>query len=85
MIPRARAFGMPIVAWSRSLTPERAAALGVEYKETPKEVAAAADIVSIHTALNSETKGLINADIFSAMRPGSYFINTARAIVDRMH
>ena len=39
MIPRARAFGMPVVAWSRSLTPERAAALGVELKATPKAVA----------------------------------------------
>jgi len=84
MIPRARAFGMPVVAWSRSLTPERAEALGVEYKQTPREVATAADIVSVHTALNSETRGSINADIFSAMRPGSYFINTARGeVVDQ--
>ena len=84
MIPRARAFGMPVVAWSRSLTPERAAALGVEYKATPKEVAAAADVVSVHTALNSDTREAINAEIFSAMRPGSYFINTARGeVVDQ--
>jgi D-3-phosphoglycerate dehydrogenase len=84
MIPRARAFGMPVVAWSRSLTPERAAALGVEYKATPKEVAAAADVVSVHTALNSDTRGAINGEIFSAMRPGSYFINTARGeVVDQ--
>jgi len=27
---RARAFGMPVVAWSRSLTPEHAASLGIE-------------------------------------------------------
>jgi D-3-phosphoglycerate dehydrogenase / 2-oxoglutarate reductase len=84
MIPRAKAFGMPVIAWSRSLTPERAAALGVEYSDSPKEVAAAADIVSVHTALNSETRNSINADIFSAMRPGSYFINTARGeVVDQ--
>ena len=84
MIPRARAFGMPVVAWSRSLTPERAAALGVEYKATPKEVAAAADVVSVHTALNSDTREAINVEIFSAMRPGSYFINTARGeVVDQ--
>jgi D-3-phosphoglycerate dehydrogenase len=58
--------------------------LGVEYKATPKEVAAAADVVSIHTALNSDTRGAINAEIFSAMRPGSYFINTARGeVVDQ--
>src|SRR6059036_2564106 len=35
MIPRAKAFGMPLIAWSRSLTTERAEALGVERKETP--------------------------------------------------
>src|SRR6267378_2178215 len=46
MIPRARAFGMPVVAWSRSLTPDRAAALDIEYKATPREVAGAADVVS---------------------------------------
>lgn len=84
MIPRARAFGMPVVAWSRSLTPESALALGVEYKQTPKEVAASSDIVSVHFALNSETRNSINADFFSAMRPGSYFINTARGeVVDQ--
>src|SRR6266481_6227368 len=51
MIPRARAFGMPVVAWSRSLSAEKAEQLGVERKETPLEVARAADIVSIHVAL----------------------------------
>jgi D-3-phosphoglycerate dehydrogenase len=84
MIPRARAFGMPVVAWSRSLTPERAAALSVEYKATPKEVAASSDIVSVHLALNPSTKSLINADLFGSMREGAYFINTARGdVVDQ--
>ncbi|HKE30805.1 MAG TPA: NAD(P)-dependent oxidoreductase, partial [Candidatus Angelobacter sp.] len=78
MIPRAQAFGMKVVAWSRSLTPERAAALGVEFKSSAKEVAEVADILSLHLALNKETKGLINAEIFNSMRPGSYLINTAR-------
>src|SRR5215470_8129003 len=67
MIPRARAFGMPVIAWSRSLTLERAAQLGVEYKESPVDVAAASDIVSVHTALNPDTRNSINADIFSVM------------------
>jgi D-3-phosphoglycerate dehydrogenase len=84
MIPRARAFGMPVVAWSRSLTAERAAVLGVELRESPKAVAAAADIVSVHLALNSETRNLLNADFFNAMREGAYFINTARGeVVDQ--
>jgi len=84
MIPRAQAFGMKVVAWSRSLTPERAASLGVEFKSSAKEVAEVADILSLHLALNQETKGLINAEILNAMRPGSYLINTARGeVVDQ--
>ena len=78
MIPRARAFGMPVVAWSRSLTPERAESLGVEYKESPLEVARAADILSVHLALTPETRSLVGADVFSAMKEGAYFINTSR-------
>jgi D-3-phosphoglycerate dehydrogenase / 2-oxoglutarate reductase len=84
MIPRARAFGMPVVAWSRSLTPERAVELGVELMDSPKAVAAAADVVSVHLALKPETKHLINGDFFDAMRQGAYFINTARGeVVDQ--
>jgi D-3-phosphoglycerate dehydrogenase / 2-oxoglutarate reductase len=84
MIPRARAFGMPVVAWSRSLTPERAEALGLEYKVSPQEVARASDIVSVHLALNSETRSVIGADFFASMREGAYFINTARGeVVDQ--
>jgi D-3-phosphoglycerate dehydrogenase len=84
MIPRAHAFGMPVVAWSRSLTTERAADLGVEYKATPLDVARSADIVSVHLALKPETRGMINAEFFNAMREGSYFINTARGdVVDQ--
>src|SRR5215216_1539941 len=84
MIPRARAFGMPVVAWSRSLTTERAALLGVELKESPKAVASASDIVSVHLALNPETRNLIGAEVFNAMREGAYFINTARGeVVDQ--
>jgi D-3-phosphoglycerate dehydrogenase len=84
MLPRARGFGMPVVAWSRSLTPERAASLGLEYKASPEEVAASADIVSVHLALNAGTKALLGSRFFGAMRAGAYFINTARSeVVDQ--
>jgi D-3-phosphoglycerate dehydrogenase len=92
MIPRARAFGMPVVAWSRSLTPERAVELGVERMETPLDVARAADIVSVHVALKLDTRMLIGAEFFEAMRDGAYFINTSRgetvdqaALVEAIH
>src|SRR5260221_3985445 len=81
MIPRARAFGMPVVAWSRSLSPERAQALGIERKDSPVAVAAACDVASLHVALKPETRGLAGADFFAAMRPGAFFINTSRAEV----
>lgn len=84
MIPRARAFGMPVVAWSRSLTPDRAAALGVEFKASPNEVAGAADVVSVHLALSAETRNLIGKPFFDSMRSGAYFINTSRGeVVDQ--
>ena len=84
MIARAQGFGMPVVAWSRSLTEERAAALGVEYKGSAEDVAGAADIVSIHLALKPETRGIINDAFFERMREGAYFINTSRGeIVDQ--
>jgi D-3-phosphoglycerate dehydrogenase len=84
MISRAQSFGMPVIAWSRSLTPARAAELGVEYRESPQAVAAEADVVSVHLALNNETRKLIDAEFFNAMREGAYFINTARGeVVDQ--
>ena len=79
MIPRAKAFGLQVAAWSRSLTPDAAKDLGVEYKASLLELADSSDIVSLHLALNSKTRGLIGASFFEAMREGAYFINTARA------
>ncbi len=81
MIPRAKGFGMPVVAWSRSLTAERAAELGVRLAASPEEVAAAADVVSVHVALNAGTRGLLGAAFFDAMQDGAFFINTSRAEV----
>jgi D-3-phosphoglycerate dehydrogenase len=72
---------MPVVAWSRSLTAERAAELGVRLAASPEEVAAAADVVSVHVALNAGTRGLLGAAFFDAMQDGAFFINTSRAEV----
>src|ERR1041384_8694944 len=84
MIPRAQAFGMPVVAWSRSLTAEKAERLGVERMDSPLDVARAADIVSVHVTLKPDTKMLINSAFFAAMNDGAYFINTSRGdVVDQ--
>jgi len=81
MIARAKGFGMKVVAWSRSLTPERAEELGIVALESPLAVAAAADVVSVHVALNDGTRGLCGADFFAAMKPGALFVNTSRGEV----
>ncbi|HEV7892732.1 MAG TPA: NAD(P)-dependent oxidoreductase [Pyrinomonadaceae bacterium] len=84
VITRARAFGMRVVAWSRSLDDERAALLGVERLSDPLEVARESDVVSVHVALNPETRGMIGSDFFGAMKEGAYFVNTARGeVVDQ--
>ncbi|HKY06451.1 MAG TPA: 3-phosphoglycerate dehydrogenase, partial [Blastocatellia bacterium] len=84
MIARARAFGMPVAAWSRSLTLERATELGIEMKQSPMEVASVADVLSVHVALKDETRNLIDERVLEALRPGSFFINTSRAeVVDQ--
>jgi D-3-phosphoglycerate dehydrogenase len=78
---RARAFGMRVIAWSRSLTHEEADRLQVTYALTPLDVAHHADAITINVAANPETKNLVNAEFLAAMKPGAYLINTARGSV----
>lgn len=81
MIPIARAFGMDVIAWSRSLSPALASELGVGYRASPIDVAQEADVVSVHVALTPETRGLVGRELLAAMKPGAYLVNTARAEV----
>ncbi|MFD8753625.1 D-2-hydroxyacid dehydrogenase family protein [Kitasatospora sp. NPDC059577] len=79
-----RAFGMDVIAWSRNLTDERAAAAGVRRAATKEELLGGSDFVSIHLASNEGTRGLVGAAELALMRPGAYLVNTSRAaIVDQ--
>jgi D-3-phosphoglycerate dehydrogenase len=83
MVVRAHAFGMPVVAWE-PLPEYRIGRPGVDIVSSPLELAAVADVVSVHLALTEQTRGLIGTEFFSRMRPGSLFINTSRAeVVDQ--
>lgn len=78
---RAHAFGMRVLAWSRTLTHEEADGLGVAYAQSPLEVARLSEVVTINVAANDETRHLVNAEFLAAMRPGAYLINTSRGSV----
>ena len=75
-------LGMRVLAWGPTLTAERAAAGGAAY--VPLEtLLAESDVVSLHTRLSDQTRGLITAPRLALMKPTAYLINTARGpIVD---
>jgi D-3-phosphoglycerate dehydrogenase len=77
----AQGLGMNVIGWSRSLTPEKAEELGIEFAADPRAVAEAADAVSVHLAAKPETKHFINAEFFGAMKDGAVFVNTSRGQV----
>lgn len=81
VISRAKAFGMPVVAWSRSLDAAGAKALGVTFAATPGCVAEAADVVSVHVALTDQTRGLIDDAFLGRLKVGAFLINTSRGDV----
>lgn len=78
---RAKALDMNVIAWSRSLTAEKAKALGIGFCASIDELAEQADAVSLHLALSKETRGIIGADFFNRMKKGALFVNTARSEV----
>ena len=78
---RAQAFDLDVVAWSRSLTKDRAEEAGIAYAESPRHVAQSADIVTFHVAATPDTKNLADRAFFEAMPDGGLFVNTTRASV----
>lgn len=84
VISRARAFGLRTIAWSRSLTPEKARLLGVERCESVDDVFRQAEIITLHVALKPDTRKLVNAARLALLRPNAVLINTARGeVVDQ--
>jgi len=77
MIPVARAFGMEITAWSRNLTKERAAELGVTALDHD-EFFSTADVVSVHLKLSPRSAGYIGRDELALMKASAFLVNTSR-------
>jgi len=78
---RARAFGMDVVFYDPLLPNGTELSFGFKRAATLGELLAMADVISIHTPLTKETRGMINGAAVAAMKPGAYVINTARGPV----
>jgi D-3-phosphoglycerate dehydrogenase / 2-oxoglutarate reductase len=79
---RARVFGMRVLAWSPSLTAERAAEHGAE-AVTLDRLFRESDYLSLHVPATAETRGLVGADRIAQLKPTAWLINTGRgALVD---
>ncbi|MBS1724271.1 MAG: hydroxyacid dehydrogenase [Armatimonadetes bacterium] len=84
MVPRAKAFGMNVLAHSTWMTDADASNFGVSRAASMEDLAARSDIVSVHSSLRPETKGLVGGPFFAAMKQGALFVNTSRAeLVDQ--
>ena len=75
---RARAFGMHVVGFDPFVSAERFRELGAEKADTPAELYAQADFVTVHLPKTAETRGFLDAEAFAAMRDGVRVINCAR-------
>ena len=77
---RAKAFGMEILAYDPYMPAERIEADGAKAVDL-NTMLAKSDMVSIHLPVMDATKGMVNKDWFSKMKPTAILINTARAAV----
>lgn len=75
---KAQVFGLEVIAYDPYVKPWLAKEYRVELVPSLEELARRSDFVSMHTPLNDETRKLVGAPFFKAMRPTAYFINTCR-------
>ncbi len=75
---RARGFGMRVVAFDPFVSAERYREHGVEKADSPQELYASADFLTIHLPKTPDTMGFLDADAFAAMRDGVRVLNVAR-------
>ena len=76
-----KAFGCRLLAYSRTERQE-ALDMGIEYT-TLEDLMQRSDIISLHTPLTAQTKGLISREMLELCKPSAIIINTARgAVID---
>lgn len=71
-------LGMQVLAYDKFMTKDQIESTGAHWVPGIPDGLGAADIVSVHTPLTEETNGLVSGAFLDAMKPGAYFVNTAR-------
>ena len=77
LAPKAKAFGLRVVAHDPYVSQQAVTAAGVESVSFDR-LLEISDFVSIHAPLLPTTRGLFNAQVFQKMKKGACLINTAR-------
>jgi D-3-phosphoglycerate dehydrogenase len=75
---RAKGLHMQVVAYDPYVAVDRFRELGVERAETPDDLYAVSDFVSVHLPKTAETTGMIGDAAFANMKKGVRIINCAR-------
>jgi len=75
---RARGFGMKLIGYDPYISPERAAAMGVELFDDTEAMLPLADFITVHLPKTKETIGMFGAPQFAKMKDGVRLVNTAR-------
>lgn len=76
----ANAFGMKVIAWGPTLTPERARQSQATYVSLD-QLLREADVVSVHLKLSDQSKNLLDEARLRTMKRTAYLINTARGAI----
>ena len=74
---RALGLKMRVIAFDPVLADERATALGVR-KVSLDELLAQADVITLHTPLTDQTRGILNAGTLAQAKKGVLIVNCAR-------
>ena len=72
-----KAFDTRVLAYSRTLTPEKAAESGAE-AVSMETLLRESDVVTLHIQFNEQTRGIIGAKELALMKAGAYLVNTGR-------
>ncbi len=74
-----KAFGMRVLVWGSDTSRVRARDDGHEVAASREQVFDDADVLSLHLRLVEETRGAVDLELLSRMRPTALLVNTSRA------